>query len=164
MLLFWCRKGGYWWTAGARKGRTGARVGLWKGKSGRRSCRGRFLPIHTFTWLGRRQAPIFPCFGTAFGQSGSNQNPFPIRSGSCRAPMLNSFGCFWHRFWTCLEAAKITLRLAKCCAKKCQIGAHCDPRRPPRARRLDTANSISKDLTRYRLWPVGALQVDSAMH
>ena len=99
LLPFWCRRGGYWCTAGARKRKIGARVGL--GRKNR--CGSGFLPIY-----GSSQDPVGTQSGTNFCIFGHRFWPVGIQSGSSRAPMsggsqtflqcfcmfLGDFGCF----------------------------------------------------------------------
>ena len=61
----------------------------------------------------RESRAICPFFGTTFGRSGSGRDPVGIQSGSSRDPVGHQFWNFSHRFWTCREAAKITLKRAK---------------------------------------------------
>ena len=51
--------------------------------------------------VGAQSGTNFEVFGTTFGQSGSS-----------RDPVGHQFSNFSHRFWTCREAAKITLKRA----------------------------------------------------
>ena len=58
--------------------------------------------------IGTQSGTNFAFLGTTFGQSGSS-----------RDPVGHQFSSFWHRVWTCREAAKITQKRAKTFKKCC---------------------------------------------
>ena len=85
---------------GSRKGKIGARAGS-----------SQFMdPVGIQS--GSSRAPILHFFWHRFW-------PVGIQSGSSRDPVGHQFCSFWHLFWTCREAAKITQKHAKTLQKYC---------------------------------------------